>query len=466
MNDSVTRLEDTSNVEENNTNSSTKKGKKNKPKDDDFSGLLPTPAEIEFDLVQLLDRVAVHDFSPAPYKFLPVQEFLHEFKVFRSDRKHDVCIVEIVDNTAYFTTQINVAGALCAFLGPLAGITKLYNVGIKKCETVVKAWAHKPRELIKIPPPWGFKSSPELCFNRLDYDPIEISDEEMAIHAPIFGGIIGRFKNENPTIAWIGSCFYEKASRKQVLWLYGPSGGGKSLVATLFKMLFRQAYASFENDDFDDSFWKSDLVDKRVTHIVEAEASFLKSRIFKSMTGDNDKRINQKFVKAFGATINTMVLCTSNDAPTIPNDDALKNRVIPCLVDPIPDDQKRPESEILAQLEKEIPYIVGFCMRVYREKNPNFGAIVYDMEKHLQPSIDNYESEYIEIFQENFRLDKEGYVYNSRFKNICIQNGLLKEKEQRKPFKDFILKRFPSVTETSKKISGKTQRVWLGITTH
>lgn len=404
-----------------------------------------TGGEIERDLVHILERRPATALTPFPLNHVPMLPT--HFEVFRARRIDDVVLAEVVDNTAYLTTKENVAASLADFCGQLGGVCLPYNAGGARHERAVKTWCYKPRPLKKIPHPWGFKSSPELCFNRLAYDPIPTDFDSVDRFAPTFGEMCSRVKNYEAFVMRLGSIFFNDASRKQALWLWGPSGGGKSQIAVLLKALMGDAYVGFDNEDFDDSFWKADLIDKRVAYVKEADPKFLQTTVFKSLTGDAGQRMNQKFVKAFQATINTVTFLASNDAPYIPNDDAIKNRVIPCYLDPVPEEKKISEEELAARFEQELPYISGFCIWFYQEYCPSHGAIKFDFDRHLQPAIDNYESEFLDIVEEKFKIGTgANWISSKDFKSILIEYGM-REETQRRKFKEFLKKRYPQLRE-------------------
>lgn len=413
--------------------------------------------QIEHDLVAVLAREPITDITPFPLNQVPL--FPRQYDAFRTKLKDDVCLAEVNDNTAVLTTKENIASDLADFCGGLSGVCSPYNVTIAKTDSVVRRWTYKRRDLKPIPPPWGFKSSPELCFNRLPYDPIERDDWDLSlsIFAPTFEAMCRRVRNTEAFEAMIGSIFYLKASRKQVLWLHGPTGGGKSQLSCLLCALMGTAAVSFENDDFDGQFWKADLLDKRTAYIDEGDPNFLQSNTFKALTGRRGKRINQKFLRAFEANINTILFASSNPPPEIPNDPSIISRVVPCYVEPLAASAKIPELDVEENFRREAGYIAGYCMSVYRRVCPTFGAVPFDISVHLQPAIDNFEIDFLEFFDHNFVHDVNKWIYANDFNNRLSAGGMLGKKTE---FTKFMRQRYPAIYYKNK-TAGK--KAWFGL---
>lgn len=444
-----------------------KRGRPKKIQDDsDTPPLKLSAGEAEYDLVSILEREPITDFTPFPLNQVPM--FPSQFQIFRGNRKDEVCLVEIEEKTAFLTNKENIASDLSHFCGQLAGVCKIYNATLSRCKSVIDRWAYKKRPLQKIPPPWGFKSSVEVCFNRLPYDPIELAGDEESLeilsqYAPYFSELLMRVSNRPAFCAMIGSLFYLDASRKQALWLWGPPGGGKSQLAILLSALMGDASVSFENDDFDGAFWKADLIDKRAAYIDEGDPNFLNSNSFKALTGKRNKRINQKFIRAFEAHINTIIFASSNDAPSIPNDPALMCRVVPCWVKPMEESHKIPETILEERFKEEAAYIAGHCMRVYRRLCPSFGSIPFNQEDHLQQAIDNFESEFLDLLESRFEVGTNRWINSADFNNVLTAANV----KDKTAFKKFLKNRHPEIKETRHnryfKSNESTARGWGGI---
>lgn len=408
-----------------------------------------TPGQIEHDLVRLLDRKPIDTFTPFPLNQVP--PFPKDFRVFRADLLDEVCLVEVEDNTAKSTTKDNIAADLADHLGPMAGVCAPYSIGVKKAESVVKAWAYKSRVLHRIPCNWGFKSSLELCFNRLSYDPCRgLSEEEFSKKAPTFYGMLKRMENANSFMARLGSIFFREASRKQVLWCYGKADAGKSQIAIILKALLGTAVDFLGESNFKDAYWMADLIDKRVAFIKEPPADFLRTKEFLALTGDNDARVRQIYEKSQHIRLETMLVCTSNDMPEVPNKEEYKNRLIPCRMKTIPLDEQLDEHTVEKLFRSEIEFIAGYCMDIYDKICPNRTAIKFSVEKHLQPSIDNFESDFLDILEERFTISTDTpsstWLSNRDLKNILIANDL-KDDERRKSFRAFLFARYPHIAE-------------------
>jgi hypothetical protein len=426
-----------------------------------------TAGQVETDLVAILEQRPITSLTPYPLNQVP--PFPHSFQVFRESLLDDPFYVAIKDNTVFPTKYENISANLAEFCGTLEGVCGSYNVGLARCKKAVERWAYKDRHLAEFPPPWGFKSDPKLCFNRLDYEPIEIDLMDLEHYAPTFAEMSSRMENREAFWQRLGSLFYNDASRKQGVWLYGERDSGKSRLIVLLKILMGESVAGFNNKDFKDAFWLSELKSKRVMYVMEAEPDFINTDIYKSITGDDFQRLRSLYKQGVQVKINPMVFCFSNKAPEIPNDDSLINRVIPVKMTAVPLERRLGEEVVKEKLTREVPYIAGFCMRYYREKCPGKGPIQFDTQIHLQPAIDEYERDFFDILDGKLILDtvptedgtkkQESWLSVTELNEMLVILGLKTSAERRK-FRTFLLQRCPNVREDreNRVIKGSTSR--------
>src|SRR3990167_1730677 len=364
-------------------------------------------AELETDLLHvLLGTKNKNSKYPGLFNSMPIN-FEYDFRVVKVTKGDEGgIIINVKDKNAELVSPKNVASALCEFSNELYGKYAIYNATMVQCEKVVSRWMSIPREVGEMPKSWGFKSDTGIVFNRLNYDPIDcdtFGENSIDTHAPMFCKMLKRIPNHEDFCQMMGSIFYEKASRKQAIWIWGPSGGGKSQVDHLLRCLVgTNSIQAFTATDFDDSFWKYSLVGKRCLFVHEANPDMLSTPSFKSLTGDSMHRVRNLYRGSMVAKLDCMVFCSSNYPPNISNDESLKTRVISCHMDKIPEDERINEHDLQDAYETEIPYIAAWCMKQYIEKNPSFCAIKHNVEKYLMPSIDLHESQELDVINRNF----------------------------------------------------------------
>lgn len=332
--------------------------------------------------------------------------------------------INVEENTAEILTLKYAAGLLRSYTSGLCGDVWQYNVPFRVCKAVVESWSFQEKHLEELPKTVGFKSDPELCMKRLDFDPIPLaSKDELATVAPIFAGMLTRIKNEDALCMRIGSLYDPSADRKQAVWIYGPGDSGKSDVAWLVQEMSGNA-TQISNADLKTNFWKAALVGKRVGMVGEAGVDFIASDEFKAITGDDDHSINPKGAPIFHARIAIMLFFVSNVAPEIPYDPALMLRIIACKVDAIPADDRLPRKYVRERLRAEMPYIAGYCIARYASVGA--GARLPTKEEDLKAIVDSYESRFLDFLEHSFiEGDPEvDFVMRERFYELMNMSGI------------------------------------------
>ena len=319
--------------------------------------------------------------------------------------------------------------------------TKLPLVSSSVILSAVRSWSYQNNPKINgmilqdFPVQTRFKSEKGTCFTRLEYDPLKVDNLES--QAPIFSKMLKRMSNSDAFVKKVGSFFDREGYRKQSLWLYGPSDGGKSAIQKLMQIAMGGTCNSvaLTPGSMRNSFFKEMLVGKSLWLIREASAKFLNSEEYKSLTGDETHMINPKGRRMFSVDLAGHLVFSSNEKPEIRNEDALIRRVIPCLCSPVPDSEKMAEVELFARLEKEIPYIVGYCIEKYAEVGRKF--IEFD-DTELMEAIEDGESGFDDLLGRDFAFDssKVGHdaeVYSSYLNMTLFPNA----KPQSKDVLDF-----------------------------
>lgn len=279
----------------------------------------------------------------------------------------------------------------------------------KTCEEIAKAWLMQFAEncLTETPRAVRFKSDPGLCFHRLPFDLVE----RETLEAPTWAEILGRMSNAEAFAMRVASMFDPEANRRQVVWLYGPAKSGKSVALEALGKLMGDAFTSLDCEF--DRFWKAPLVGKRMVVVNESASSFLRNDKFKAITGDDMHLINDKSEKKFTANMEVLMFFSSNEAPHVPNDEALISRIINCKVSTVPDGIKRRAKSVRDALWKEIDAFVGWGWHLYKTKADEMGLIPCDRGELLEVSAD-YEGDATDFLHRHFVKAPGQYVLASR----------------------------------------------------
>lgn len=344
--------------------------------------------------------------------------FKNEYRVTRTSELAGSYVILKIRNKTATQTDINcIASELSEYVSSLPlweDQFQGFGIGYKQCISIVTKWANRKSDIEKLPKSWGFKSDDEVVFTRLVYDPIDVEEYgENCIEkkAPTFSNALKRMKNPEYLVQRIGSLFFTEASRKQALWFYGPSGGGKSQLSFLISALLgEKGVEILTNSDFKDTHYKASMIGKRAVFINECKSSFIRSEEFKALTGDAYHRITAKYINSYTAQLDCMVFCVSNDIPEIPDDAPLKKRLIAVYVGALEEAEKISEMKVREKYLSEVPYISAYCMKEYLKNNPGFGDIKTE-ELIVEEFVEAYESTDIAMLEKHFmKGSSEDYI--------------------------------------------------------
>lgn len=375
---------------------------------------------VEVICCNILDRNIPADF--ADLKMMPM------LMVCTPEKRSKPIIYEVSTNRVAVEVSIEVvAGHLWRFLNQIVDLKySQFMLNMGQCEKVIKAWMHTRTHIIKIPKTVGFKSDPDIVLSRLNFVPDRVAKtlDELTKKAPFFAQILGRMHNHEAFCARIGSIYDLNSDRKQVVWMYGPTDGGKSLIDWMIRQLCGLSATRLTNEELSGRFWRSKLLEKRVCLVGEASAKFIRTSAFKDVTGEAQQSIERKGRDAFDADINTILFFSSNEPPRIPKDNSLANRIIPVHLDSIEPHRMLSEEAARACLERELPIIAGYCIQVWeRVENSRIkydnSALINLMEEWNEDITSILDKEFIEdkgsvLSHEQFTLKMREYGFSSK----------------------------------------------------
>ena len=354
-------------------------------------------------------------------------DFPHKFETIRGKKTEDPKIIQIKNNTAEIVNIKYVAAELRRYVRNLCGKQKRYNLPLRGLKDVVEEWTMNYTHRKDLPRAVGFYSDSDLCLHRLPYDPIRIDRDDLAKYSPIFHEVLGRLSNSLGFCQRVGSIFDLEADRKQASWIYGPKDGGKSVLTELLKALVGPQYAVIARRNLKTPYWLASLVDKRVGMVGEAPLEFIRSDDFKNLTGDEELEVLQKYDKAYMARMNVLMFFFTNPAPELPNDDALKERIIASYLDKVPSNRKKGFKDTCRSIAKEAPYIAGYCISEY-EKLSAGEPMTCDYAE-IQDGVDKFESRYLQFFDE--WLKPGGQISSNCLYNLMKNFGFLSGPDQK-----------------------------------
>lgn len=310
------------------------------------------------------------------------------------------------------------------------------------CTRAVRRWGWTTKSLLEDwPGAIGFKSGTETCFARLPFDPEPVTD--LAAECPIFAEILSRMTNAAAFCHRVAAIFDPHALRKQAVWLWGPTDGGKSFLQDLLMGLVGglRAVADLGAKDLRGAHWKAPLVGKTLIMLREAPAEFISSDEFKALTGDKYHMINPKGSPQFAVKLSSLLFCCSNSMPEIPDDDALKNRLIVCRLAAIDQRRRLDENVLMKAALGEAPKFLGWCIAQYEKSGSKVAQNDQDGIDSLNEAIDEYDSPCQSVFDTYFKASPGStLVTSSEFIRLCssYRTPGVTEKKMRK----FVAKKY------------------------
>lgn len=368
------------------------------------------PATIELGLCLILD-------GSRPPLLANMPAFDHCFEKVRFKPTDQTILIEINKNTATIVDTDYVGSKLRDYVKHLTDKQADYAVEFSVCAKIASAWSKGYIHRKILPKSVGFLSDPELCLNRLEYDPINIDFEGLKLKAPIFYDYLTRMTNADAFCARVGSIFDFRAHRKQAIWIQGVRNAGKSPLMTIISKLVGDSYAVMSEKLLREKFWKEGLVGKRVMLTSELKPGFLLTEDFKGITGDSMHKVRPFGAKAFDTILEPILFFFSNHAPEVPNDDPITDRIIACKLGVVPLEKRIATLDLMDAVEAELPYIAGYCLAKWALVPKGHDIPIKD-NAILNAAVESYEAEYLD-FVENY-LERGSSHYRAELVKVAL----------------------------------------------
>lgn len=249
--------------------------------------------------------------------------------------------------------------------------------------------------------PIAQKSEDVLCWHRLPFDICEGTE------TPTFAEMFSRISNGKALKAFIGSLFFKEASREQYAWVYGHGRNGKGALARFLHAVMGPTYGAQQPPQKGDRFWLSGLLGVRLAMFADCEdADFPGSGIFKSLTGGDLQRIEEKGKPIYTASLQCKCMFMSNDTPRLTSQTSDIRRAIYCEAQPI-SQNKIPTHIYDGMLWNEAPSFLHECIELYKEYCPEHGDIPVESQE-LDAIIDANEEPFQIFLDKHFMIQAAG----------------------------------------------------------
>lgn len=247
-----------------------------------------------------------------------------------------------------------------------------------------------------------------LTFRRLPW----IKDHKTT---PVFTEMFSRISNARALKAFIGSLFFEESDMQQYVWLSGQGQNGKGALSRFLHSVFANAYSSQIPPQPTDRFWTSMIMGKRLVVFPDCNnQSFVTSGLFKSLTGGDPVRIEQKNQPAGTTIMSAKYLFLSNERPALSSEKADQRRIIYCEMGAVPN---KPDPKYQEKLWAEGGSFLSECIKIYQRMCEDRGPIEAQNED-LEDWISTVEEDLETAFIQNFELDVVGgYLLPASFQD-------------------------------------------------
>lgn len=258
---------------------------------------------------------------------------------------------------------------------------------------------------------------------------------------PAWNNLMSRIADHKILMAWIGSLFDPDSQRQQYIWLYGKGGEGKgSLIRAITKILGCAA-SSETIYDIENRFWTFGIRDRRLVVFPDCDnPDFISTGIFKSLTGEDEIRMEKKAGEIWSQHIDAKFLISSNVKPNISSGNADLRRCLIFNVEPV----NEMIEDFDKKLDEDADMFIESCWFTYQKMINGNSRHVFKQEN--RDFIENIvaENEYDYDFFCNdwldIQIDESADIPNHKkywmdpvtMNQLMIKAGFSSQREQKK----------------------------------
>jgi hypothetical protein len=321
-------------------------------------------------------------------------DFPHNFHVLKDDKGIKAVIEELPNQVCRYMSEDAVVDAIAKYCFQFLAHDPEAQLTNQEAQACFRLWRsltpHFEEEIV----PVAQKSENVLCWHRLDFD-------FEAGPTPVFDEMFSRASNGLALKCWIGSLLVAEADRQQYVWIYGKGNNGKGALARFLYKIMGPAYCSQQPPTEGDRFWTSGILGKRLVVFPDcADANWPKTGLFKSITGNDAVKIEEKGKQPFTTELCAKLLHLSNEHPNISSSAADLRRAIFCEFKPI-EVKPMADTSYTKQLLAEGPAFMAQCLAHYREHCPDHEMVPVDIQG-IEEIIEQNEERYWYMFMQNF----------------------------------------------------------------
>ena len=326
------------------------------------------------------------------------------------------------------STKEAVESMVSEFVYQDRGANEAFALTHKQITGAVGFWfaATKPIETPKL---YRWMGEDGLCMRRLPFE-LRLGP------TPVFDEMMSRISNAEALQCYIGSLLVDHSFRQQYVWLHGQGGEGKGALARFLATSLAHTYSSQQTPTPNDRFWTYGLLDKRLVMFPDCNnTTFVTSGLFKSLSGDDEIRIEIKGGKVLHQQLKAKYIFFSNEKPSLSSEEADKRRVIYCETTKF---KGRIDPEYQDKLWAEGGPFLSKCLTMYMSMYPNHHPIECDTGGIIDV-ISTNEERYEVFLEQNFRFGPSYECMPSALQEKI--NGEFKTKQERQEFRSMLERR-------------------------
>lgn len=219
---------------------------------------------------------------------------------------------------------------------------------------------------------------------------------------PLFNEMMGRTTNAEALQCFIGSLFFSQADLQQYVWIKGLGQNGKGALSRFLRRALNGAYSSQTVPTIGDKFWTSGLIGARLVVFPDCNnRTFVSSGLFKSLTGGDPVKIEQKGQQPFTTELKAKFMFLSNETPHLSSEKADMRRAIYCEMQEI---KEKPRAGYEDDLWLEGGRFLAKCFSLYSEKCNGHGQIEIKDNEALDNVVTSLEEEFEVAVQKHFKV--------------------------------------------------------------
>lgn len=262
---------------------------------------------------------------------------------------------------------------------------------------------------------------------------------------------------------WVGYCLIPDNPWQRMLWLYGPSGTGKSKFLDVVGALFGSTAVAFKADAMTD-YAIASLAGSRVATCSELSNRTLRTSLIKSLVGGDAVTARNPYGRQFTFRYTGKFIWASNGLPQVDQGEGMWRRlvIVPFINKPV-----YPDVNLYAVLMEELPGIFNWALEGRERVLSYLPTSRWDMPATAKELVKEYEDSadlFAQFVAQEMELGSDFKVnakeLYQRYAAWAKENGIRQEPQG--PIFRREMARFKILPAGDSSINGKPVMMWTG----